>query len=535
MPKLITYEFVKNKVESETGYILLSDKYESAKSKLVIRCLKGHEYEATWNRWRAGNRCPYCAGNIKYTYDFIKGEFEKEGYKLISDIYHKASEKLLVVCPNGHQYETCWNNFQQGNRCPVCAGNKRLTYDEAKNIISADGYVLLSTSYKNTNSRLRVRCPEGHEYETTLAYFKSGNRCPICAGNIKTPFNEVRTMFENEGYKVLTTEDEYNGLWFTKIEYICPNGHRGSMLGSSFRKGHRCRQCTIISLDHIIKTFLKEGYKVLTTEKGYISARKTKIEYICPNDHRGFIEWNNWIHGQRCPKCRRASYDEIVESFAKENYVLLSSRHEISNVDNINNTYLRYRCPNGHEHAIKWNNWNSSNQKCPFCYSTQYTEIKNSMESEGYTLITKTPDNFTFKRRDVIIYVCPNGHEHSTTVGAWKYGCRCPHCHTSKGETDIRDILDKLGIDYIPNDRTQIINPITGWNLELDIWMPQLRKAIEFNGVYWHKDNYKDDIKVEECSRKGIELLIITDEEWMNDRTNQEEQIIQFTKKGGDA
>jgi len=27
------------------------------------------------------------------------------------------------------------------------------------------------------------------------------------------------------------------------------------------------------------------------------------------------------------------------------------------------------------------------------------------------------------------------------------------------------------------------MNPKTGWNLELDLWMPSLNKAIEYNGV----------------------------------------------------
>ena len=34
------------------------------------------------------------------------------------------------------------------------------------------------------------------------------------------------------------------------------------------------------------------------------------------------------------------------------------------------------------------------------------------------------------------------------------------------------------------------MNPNTDKHLELDIWIPTLNKAIEFNGEYWHNNNY---------------------------------------------
>ena len=67
-------------------------------------------------------------------------------------------------------------------------------------------------------------------------------------------------------------------------------------------------------------------------------------------------------------------------------------------------------------------------------------------------------------------------------------------------------------IKMIRNDRTQIKNPLTNCTLELDIWIPSLNKAIEFNGDYWHSDKYtktKDKIKVKQCEEKNINLLVI--------------------------
>jgi len=94
-------------------------------------------------------------------------------------------------------------------------------------------------------------------------------------------------------------------------------------------------------------------------------------------------------------------------------------------------------------------------------------------------------------------------------------------------------VTSLLNIPVIPNDRTQILNPLTGKNLELDIWMPELKKAIEYNGEYWHSlpdRQHNDKIKVQQCKDKGIELLVIKDNEWSNNRKGCIDNIKTFIK-----
>lgn len=60
----------------------------------------------------------------------------------------------------------------------------------------------------------------------------------------------------------------------------------------------------------------------------------------------------------------------------------------------------------------------------------------------------------------------------------------CPHCKPrSKPQAKIKAILDKLGVFYRENDRTQI-KPY-----EIDFWIPDHNLGIEVNGVYWHHDD----------------------------------------------
>jgi len=119
---------------------------------------------------------------------------------------------------------------------------------------------------------------------------------------------------------------------------------------------------------------------------------------------------------------------------------------------------------------------------------------------------------------------------------SFQRGQRCPICDriktSSKGEKEVFELAKQYTNDQIlENDRTQILNPLTGWNLELDIYMPSLNKAIEYNGEYWHSSPYaieKDTIKQEQCKEKGIELLIIEERNWIDNKNSCIELLKDF-------
>jgi len=98
---------------------------------------------------------------------------------------------------------------------------------------------------------------------------------------------------------------------------------------------------------------------------------------------------------------------------------------------------------------------------------------------------------------------------------------RCPICVPinkgfSKMEKEISEFIQSLNIDLIENDR-HIIPP-----KELDIYIPSHNLAIEFDGLYWHSEitGRKNQLyhleKTEQCEEKGIQLLHIFEDEWIN-------------------
>jgi hypothetical protein len=149
MPKKLTYGFVKSSFEKK-DYKLLTKVYKNAYQKLNYICPKGHKHSISWSGWQQGKRCPYCVGQGKLTIQFIKKEFRKENYKLLTKVYENNKQKLKYICPNGHKHFirwSDWNRFEKC-RCPYCAKRPPINIDFVRKEFKKENYELLTKSYK---------------------------------------------------------------------------------------------------------------------------------------------------------------------------------------------------------------------------------------------------------------------------------------------------------------------------------------------------------------------------------------------------
>ena len=94
-------------------------------------------------------------------------------------------------------------------------------------------------------------------------------------------------------------------------------------------------------------------------------------------------------------------------------------------------------------------------------------------------------------------------------------GCPYHYLNTSKSEDEIADFIKEGGFTVTRNDRSILEN-----RHELDIYIPDRQLAIEFDGVFWHNEmnkpvNYHLN-KTEECNKKGIKLIHIFEDEWLD-------------------
>lgn len=118
----------------------------------------------------------------------------------------------------------------------------------------------------------------------------------------------------------------------------------------------------------------------------------------------------------------------------------------------------------------------------------------------------------------------------------------CPNCHPrikkqSQKELELLDFIrSHLDCEIVSGSRS-VIPP-----QELDIYIPSLKIAIEFNGLYWHSESilkeagaskHKDYQKYLRCKDAGIRMISIFEDEWDNQRSIVESRLSQILKFGG--
>lgn len=409
----------------------------------------------------------------KYTYQDVKDIVEERGYKLLDkeeDItnvkgFVLTETKILVKCPNNHEaYRVRFLNFKIGNCCKKCkykelSKRQSFSYDEVKKEIESYGYKLHSLEYKNCKTPLEIECPCGHKLQMNFDHFKNqGNRCPYCYGNVKYTQEEVEKYVKSFGYELLS-------------DYI------------------NCKEK--IKLKH------KECGCVFDTTYDHFKGSKNR-------------------EGSRCPTCNGGSKHTIenIKIYALNyGWTLISTEYEDSYKK------LHFQCSNGHDKYISFTDFkNDEKRKCKKCLNQEKTnEFKELAESLGYIFI----EGFYENCESIFKLQCPKGHVFDIKYTNLKYKKGvCPCCKESRGEFEIRRVLNKNNIEFIKEYKFEDCKFKA--SLPFDFYLPNLNICIEFDGEYHYKaidyfgglDKFisrkiNDTIKNKYCKDNNIKLIRI--------------------------
>lgn len=97
------------------------------------------------------------------------------------------------------------------------------------------------------------------------------------------------------------------------------------------------------------------------------------------------------------------------------------------------------------------------------------------------------------------------------------------NANISQEEKDLYNYIKSIYDGVVEQSNREVLH-----GHKLDIYIPEKKIAIEFNGNYWHSDIYKDkkyhQSKTLECAKQGIRLIHIFEYEW----NHNEEKIKQY-------
>lgn len=168
---------------------------------------------------------------------------ELKGGKLLSTTYLNKSSALKVVCEKGHEWVTSHTLLDKGKWCTQCRGKRlKRTLAEIQEFAKARGGVCLSVSYSNVSDVMTWKCKNGHIWEApTSRIIYNGAWCRACSGSKKKTIEEMRAIAKSKGGNCLSENYENTK---TKLEWQCGEGHKWNATpGSIINANSWCPIC----------------------------------------------------------------------------------------------------------------------------------------------------------------------------------------------------------------------------------------------------------------------------------------------------
>ena len=245
---------------------------------------------------------------------------------------------------------------------------------------------------------------------------------------------------------------------------------------------------------------------------------------------------NSWLasithrtHGRDCPKCKNMKLSDS-RSIPRNNKLCIThphlekewdvSKNELSFFDysTYSNKKVWWICEEGHSWEERVSHRTRRNDGCPYCSNHRVLTGFNDLE-------TKFPEvalEWNYEKNDGIVpgnvlagsnkkywWKCSYGHEwEASVVNRTNKNTGCPVCSKEKRisipEKTIYFYLKDIFPDIQEQAKFEWLKP-----RELDIYIPSLRVAIEYDGQYWHTDVENDVKKEKLCRRYNIDLIRI--------------------------
>ena len=389
-----------------------------------------------------------------------------------------SGKKVWWKCGKGHEWEAACYSRIAGNQCPICSGRKVLVgYNDLSTL--APEIALQWHPSKNSdctpkdvtiNSHRKVWWlgPCGHEWRASIADRNSGRGCPYCAGKkVLKGYNDLQTVnptlakeWNYEKNNGLTPEEVIPGSG-QNVWWKCQRGHEWQAAIGSRNAGRGCPYCS--------------GRYTIRGENDLQTVNPTLAK-----------EWNIEKNTGLTPM-------DVMPNSEKK---------------------VWWKCQKGHEWQATINSRNSG-IGCPYCSGRYPIKGENDLQTLNPAIATE----WHYEKNDGLIpadvmpnsdkkvwWKCRKGHEWQAVISSRTRGNGCPICSSEKNtsfpEYALVYYLKKYGLEVIHSYREQ--------GYELDVYIPVLRIAIEYDGYLWHKDKTQQDLaKNYKCAMDGIKLYRI--------------------------
>lgn len=544
-----------------------------------------HEWTASpLARTSQNQGCPFCVGrkilagdnDLATTHPHLLSEWHPtlNTHVTPQKISAGSNKGVFWVCPVGpdHVWNAAPNTRKRGSTCPYCANRKVLA--GFNDLASRPEYTRIVEEWHPTknapllptevsaysNVSVWWKCKNDHEWKTAISNrTRAQTNCVKCNKTRKESTKVSDDEFLNAEWgekndrlaSDVTSGSDYVAIW----ECSTDKSHTWkAKVANRFTMGSGCPVCLnfkVISGHNDLgsskehASIATEWHPDNTVDISTVGVGSDKkVKWICAGKHVWEAKiYNRTMSGQDCPECGgRPKWSAKKKKVA--DYPDLAAQWHPDNTLSIHEVPFRsarkalWVCPKDVRHV-----WNASVQSrsldgldCPVCAGRVVIKGVNDLASypqhahvikEWHPSNIVLPSGVTYSSNIIVKWQCQKNTKHAweTTVAARTHNSApsgCPHCAlaqiASKGEDEVTAILVLLG--FSPERSMKNIIP----RRELDIYIPEKKFAIEFNGLYWHSEAIRKDKeyhkkKLDACNKAGIYLYQVWEDDWRDKKT----------------
>ena len=244
-----------------------------------------------------------------------------------------------------------------------------------------------------------------------------------------------------------------------------------------------------------------------------------KVWWVCSKGHEWEATIANRSYGYNCPYCAGQKVLIGYNDLSTTEPELSKQWHPYKNENITPEQVTRgcgkkawWLCSKGHEWEAVINS-RANGMGCPICSNKKLLTGYNDLATTNPELVKEwhPTKNKNISYNEVmrgsakkVWWQCRKGHEWQATIGHRSAGEKCPICmqesHTSFPEQAIYFYINKV---------IRAENRNIAFGKEIDIYIPELRCGIEYNG-FWHKNKKQADKKKKEYFNSlGIRIIVV--------------------------
>jgi len=317
------------------------------------------------------------------------------------------------------------------------------------------------------------KCPKGkdHEWNAKIYHRNNGIGCPICSNRKIVRSNSLATLnprltreWHPNKNDDLTPQEVGIGSG-KKVWWKCPKGedHEWMTRVVARSNGKNCPICS--------------GHKV---------AKSTSLATLKPSIAK---QWHPTKNGDLTP------YDLSIGS-SKD---------------------IWWKCDKGDDH--EWKALVSNRSKgsgCAVCVnqvvvtSNCLANVYPELAEQWHPIKNEnlTPKDVTYGNHKKVWWKCPKSkdHEWKTSISARSFSnTGCPFCFNPSSVPELRILSELRTIFTIVEHRVNIDG------FEVDIYIPELKIGIEYDGKFWHQNKVKQDLIKNDALKEKMKLIRVRD------------------------